>query len=119
MVASSLNAGFRQWWPAVAGAAALTFIAAMIVSGSLPESQQLIKFEAKGVMQVAPEGPCAKAGVLAGDILVAVDGAPASRPRQIARQFGPASIGKEVELRVIRSGAPRTLTATITARPEG
>jgi S1-C subfamily serine protease len=71
------------------------------------------------VMQVAADGPCAKAGVLAGDILVAVDGMPASRPRAISRQFGPESIGKQAELRVIRSGALRTLSATITARPAG
>jgi S1-C subfamily serine protease len=71
------------------------------------------------VMQVAPDGPCAKAGVLAGDILVTVDGAPASRPREIARRFGPDSIGREVELRIVRSGAPQTLTVTITARPVG
>ena len=69
------------------------------------------------VMQVAPDGPCAKAGVLAGDILIAVDGMPASRPRDIARQFGPDSIGKQVELRLLRSGALHTLAATITARP--
>jgi S1-C subfamily serine protease len=71
------------------------------------------------VMQVAQDGPAAKAGVLVGDILVAIDGAPASRPTGIARQFGPESIGKQVELRVIRSGALRTLAATITARPAG
>jgi S1-C subfamily serine protease len=71
------------------------------------------------VMQVAPEGPAAKAGVLAGDILVAVNGAPASRPREIARHLGPDSIGKEAEFQIIRSGRPRSLTATITARPAG
>jgi S1-C subfamily serine protease len=69
------------------------------------------------VMQVAPDGPAAKAGVLAGDILVAIEGATASRPTEIARQFGPESIGKQIELRIIRSGALRTLMATITARP--
>ena len=69
------------------------------------------------VMQVASDGPCAKAGVLAGDILIAVDGAPISRPRELAQQFGPESIGKQVELRLLRAGAPHTLAATITARP--
>jgi len=71
------------------------------------------------VMQVAPDGPCAKAGVLAGDILVAVDGAPASRPREIARRFGPDSLGTQIALQIIRSGAPQTVTATITPRPTG
>jgi S1-C subfamily serine protease len=68
-------------------------------------------------MQVAPDGPCARAGVLVGDILVTVDAMPASRPREIAGRFGPDSIGKQVELRIVRSGAPQTVMATITARP--
>jgi S1-C subfamily serine protease len=88
---------------------------------ALPEAAQTQTGQQRGlmVMQVAADGPCAKAGVLAGDILVAVDGMPASRPRAISRQFGPESIGKQAELRVIRSGALRTLSATITARPAG
>jgi S1-C subfamily serine protease len=85
----------------------------------LPEAMQTQGDQQRGlmVMQVAPDGPCAKAGVLIGDILVAVDVMPASRPREIARRFGPDSIGKQVELRIVRSGAPQTVTATITARP--
>ncbi|MFI4947384.1 MAG: S1C family serine protease [Alphaproteobacteria bacterium] len=71
------------------------------------------------VMQVAPAGPAAAAGVLAGDILVAVDALPASHPRAISRQFGADSIGKAVALRLLRSGAALTLTATVTARPAG
>ncbi len=68
-------------------------------------------------MQVAPGGPAETAGVLAGDILIAVDGAPASHPNVIARQFGPESIGKEIELRLVRSGSVRVLAARVTARP--
>jgi S1-C subfamily serine protease len=88
---------------------------------TLPEATKVEGGQQGGlmVMQVAQDGPAAKAGVLAGDILVAVDGAPASRPTEIARQFGPESIGKQVELRVVRSGALRTLATTITARPAG
>ena len=88
---------------------------------TLPDAPQAQGTQQRGlmVMQVAQDGPAAKCGVLAGDILVAVDGAPTSRPREIARQFGPESIGKQVEIRVIRSGALRTLTMTITARPAG
>jgi len=86
---------------------------------TLPEAAKAEGDQQRGlmVMQVAQDGPAAKAGVLAGDILVAVDGAPAARPTEISRRFGAESIGKQVELRLVRSGAPLTLTATITARP--
>jgi len=69
------------------------------------------------VMQVAPGGPAASAGILAGDILIAVDGAPASHPHAIARQLGPESIGKEIELRLIRAGSLQVVAATVTTRP--
>jgi S1-C subfamily serine protease len=69
------------------------------------------------VMHVTTDGPAAKAGILAGDILVAVGGAPAIRPREIARQLGQESVGKSVELRLLRSGSPLTLSVTVTARP--
>lgn len=87
----------------------------------LPETAKTQGGQQSGlmVMQVAPDGPCAKAGVLVGDILVAIDGTPASRPREIARRFGPDSIGRPVALQIIRSSAPHSVTATITARPAG
>ncbi len=71
------------------------------------------------VMQVTAAGPAARAGILAGDILVAVGGAPVIHPREIAWQLGAESVGKSVELRLLRSGSPLTLTAMVTARPAG
>ena len=71
------------------------------------------------VMRVAPGGPAAAAGVMSGDILVAIGGNPASRPRELAGHLGPDSIGKAVELQIVRSGALQKLTATITPRPAG
>jgi S1-C subfamily serine protease len=88
---------------------------------AMPEAMQTEGGQQRGlmVMQVATGGPCANAGVLAGDILVTVGGTPASRLWEISRRLGPDSIGTQVELRIVRSGAPQTLTATITARPAG
>ena len=88
---------------------------------ALPDAAKAEAAQDRGlmVMQIAPNGPAEKAGVLAGDILIAVDGAPASRPNAIARQLGPESIGKEIELRLIRAGALRIVAATVTARPAG
>jgi S1-C subfamily serine protease len=88
---------------------------------ALPDAAKAEHAQDRGlmVMQVAPGGPAEKAGVLAGDILIAVDGAPASRPNAVARQLGPESVGKEIELRLIRAGALRVVAATVTARPAG
>jgi S1-C subfamily serine protease len=68
------------------------------------------------VMSVVENGPAAQAGILAGDIILSVDGTSAHRLRKIARHFGADSIGRKAELRLIRSGAVITVQATIAER---
>jgi hypothetical protein len=45
----------RALLPAAAALAALTYLVAMTIAGALPQQKQLVKFEAKGVMKLAPE----------------------------------------------------------------
>jgi S1-C subfamily serine protease len=71
------------------------------------------------VMEVVTEGPAAKAGVLAGDILISAGGVPATRPRIVAQQLGPTSIGKTVELSLARAGAIIRSEAIVEARRSG
>jgi len=68
------------------------------------------------VMSVVEGGPAAQAGIVAGDIILSVDGTSTHRFRRIARLFGSDSIGKKVDLRLIRSGAVITVQATIAER---
>jgi S1-C subfamily serine protease len=70
------------------------------------------------VMSLSAEGPAAKAGVVAGDIILSVDGTPARRLRSVLAHLGSDSVGKTVSLRLIRGGAIITVEATITERPE-
>jgi len=67
------------------------------------------------VMSIAPDGPAAKAGLVAGDIVLSVNGTPAYRLRRIAAAL--SSIGSTAELRLIRGGAVLSVQATIEARP--
>jgi S1-C subfamily serine protease len=68
------------------------------------------------VMSVVENGPAAKAGIVAGDIILSVDGTPAHRFRKIARHFGSESIGRTTEVRLIRGGKVVTVQATIEER---
>ncbi len=68
------------------------------------------------VMSVVDNGPAAQAGILAGDIILSVDGTSAHRFRRLARHFGADSIGRKAELRLIRSGAVMTVQTTIAER---
>jgi S1-C subfamily serine protease len=69
------------------------------------------------VMSVVAEGPAARAGILAGDIVLNIDGTSTHRFRNIARHFGSDSIGRKADLRLIRSGAVITVPVTIAERP--
>ena len=69
------------------------------------------------VLSLAPEGPAERAGVLPGDILLDVDGAPAPHPRAVARALAASAVGRTVPLRLLRGGAPLDVPATIAERP--
>lgn len=67
------------------------------------------------VMSIAADSPAAKAGLVAGDIVLSVNGTPAYRLRRIAAAL--AEVGRAAELRVIRGGKLVSVQATIAARP--
>jgi PDZ domain len=70
------------------------------------------------VLEVSPGGPAQDAGVLPGDIIVAVNGAAISgsdTARQAIQRLMSVSPNSSVKLRVVRNGKPRQLE--LTARP--
>jgi S1-C subfamily serine protease len=85
----------------------------------VPETVQAEAGQSLGliVIGVTKDGPAAQAGVLAGDILVGVDGASVGSPAELAARLDEASVGTQVELRLIRAGALQSLGVTIGARP--
>jgi S1-C subfamily serine protease len=68
------------------------------------------------VMSLAEDGPAARAGIVAGDIVVTMNGLPARRFRAFARQLGAESVGSKAALRVIRGGNILSVEATVEAR---
>src|SRR5437773_8869977 len=69
------------------------------------------------VMSIVDGGPAAKAGIVAGDIVLTVNGTPTRSLRRIATHLASDSIGRKAELRVIRGGAVLSLQAIVEARP--
>ena len=71
------------------------------------------------VEQVEPDGPAARAGVQAGDIITHYDGQPVDLPMRLAELVGETPVGNEVELRLWRGRQPATLRATVDVRELG
>jgi S1-C subfamily serine protease len=69
------------------------------------------------VVSLASAAPAEAAGILPGDIVLDIDGTPASRPRALSASLGPDRIGQAVALRILRAGALQTVAVTVAARP--
>lgn len=70
------------------------------------------------VMSIAASGPGAVAGVTAGDILLTLDGTSMRGLRRVIGRLDDTSVGRTVELRLIRGGEVSALSLIITARPK-
>ena len=73
----------------------------------------------RGVLVVGldPDGPSARAGTIVGDIVSAWDGKPIDRVREVVRLLGSESVGRTVDLSLIRGGTPVALKVVIGERP--
>lgn len=69
------------------------------------------------VVSLAPGGPAERAGILPGDILLALDCEPATRLRGLRGKLGAERVGHPVEARLMRAGAIQNVTVTVAARP--
>ena len=71
------------------------------------------------VLEVEPEGPAHKAGIVIGDILVALAGHAVARLEDVHGQLGADSIGKSLPLKFVRGGALQEASIVVGERTHG
>ena len=69
------------------------------------------------VVTVDPSGPAHGAGILQGDIILALGDTPVTGVRSLYQQLGPDAVGRSLAVALIRAGARMTIEVTVTARP--
>ena len=69
------------------------------------------------VGNLTPDGPAAQAGMLVGDIVVALDGAALDSPEQLMDQLMSIGAGKTVHARIVRGSATLEIPVTTGERP--
>jgi serine protease DegQ len=69
------------------------------------------------VLSVEADAPAARAGVLVGDVVFAIDGHPVESPEQVVDLLGGGAVGRGLALDLVRGGAPTRAEVTVGERP--
>jgi S1-C subfamily serine protease len=69
------------------------------------------------VVNLESGGPADRAGLLLGDIIIALESEPISDPTDLLAALGHERVGKSVSIRIIRGGALVTIPVTVGERP--
>lgn len=91
--------------------------------GIAPVSAELAKKLGRGrdgalVMEVVPNGPAARAGLRADDLIVAFGGTAVRRAGDLPRVTARAAAGSEVELTILRDGHEQRVKVKLAELPE-
>jgi S1-C subfamily serine protease len=86
---------------------------------ALRQSLQRSEKTAVIVLEVEPESPAHKAGIVIGDILVALAGHPVARLEDVHSQLHGESIGKPLALKFVRGGAAQEVNIVVGERSRG
>lgn len=70
------------------------------------------------VANVTPEGPAAKAGVMAGDVILAIDGTPVTDANALVQGVAQKAPNSMVKIELERAGEKLSLDAVLAQRPD-
>ena len=88
------------------------------VTSELAENLGLKAPEGALVADPQANGPAAKAGITAGDVITAVNGAPVKDAKDLARQIGGLAPGSTVKLTVWRKGEEKSISLSLGELPK-
>ncbi len=88
------------------------------VSRDLAESFGMDNAEGALIADLDPDGPAARGGLQAGDVILEVNGEVVESSNTLPRLIGPVSPGSEVELTLLRDGERREKTITVGDWPD-
>jgi Do/DeqQ family serine protease len=90
-----------------------------VVTADIADSLGLQRPTGALVASVVPDGPAAKAGLKAGDLIVSIDGATVDDPNAFGYRFGTKPLGGSAQLSVLRRGRELVLPIALEALPDG
>jgi serine protease Do len=88
------------------------------VTAEIADSMGLKKAEGALVAEPQADSPAAKAGVAAGDVITAIDGAAIKDSRELARKIGSMAPGSRVKMTLTRKGEVKTMDLALAKMPD-
>jgi serine protease Do len=88
------------------------------VTADIADSLGMKKVEGAIVDEPQAGSPAAKAGIMAGDVITAVDGKDVKDSRDLARQIASIAPGTSVKLAVLHNGENKTMSLTLGQLPD-
>jgi serine protease DegQ len=85
-----------------------------------PGSRERLGLDRDGglvVLSVEADAPAARAGMLVGDVVFAIDGQPVESPEQVVDLLGGGAVGRTLALDLVRGGTPTRAEVTVGERP--
>lgn len=79
-------------------------------------TEQLGRHHGLIIVAVEPGSPAELGGLMLGDVVVAIDGAPVQHPGDVAVRLGPDTVGKSITMRILRGGMSRDVSVTVSER---
>ena len=86
---------------------------------ALRQSLQRNEKTAAMVVEVEPDGPAHKAGIMIGDLLISFGGHPIMRVEDVHAQLAAEAIGKPVVVKLVRGGAAQETSVVVGERTHG
>jgi S1-C subfamily serine protease len=87
------------------------------LSPALREKLKWTESRAAILVSVEPDGPAEHAGIMLGDVLLALDGQPIRDTDDVQAHLGPEKIGTSVVATILRGGARQEISIRIGERP--
>lgn len=69
------------------------------------------------LVNVEADSPAGRAGLVLGDVLIAIEASPTRNAEDLQALLGPERVGTTVRLQLLRGGAPHEVSALLTERP--
>jgi len=88
------------------------------VTADIAESLGLKQAEGALVAEPQSDSPAAKAGIVAGDVITALNGETIKDARDLAKKIGAMAPGSTIKLAVVRKGDTKTLSMTLGELPQ-